>query len=366
MEHTMATITTVRKKPRMGSSRCGVWLLLFFLVNETTAFQFQFQFQSHPAGRRRNGSGSSLFMAKGLGGAKNKQAELAKKMQASKRERDGNILDSSEESSREAESETEVSKERSEFAQLLAKSPPPPAAKKEPQDTPHQDLFRTQKATPAVSTGPKVTSRDLKRKRKAAQAKENSPDQTEGTVVRRLQTLGSKAQRRDFELLIEVETSKPLGPMKAASLVPWVPPFLSNYLVVLADPRRQSTDLYKSIQYLEAASATSSSEPSASASAMAASLTTTICISADSVSEMMAWKKRNNISDTNSIRLLEDRDSQWMNTYHCIRDVDRWSLSVLVLDSNGIIRHHSREVDPSTVCHVVSQAIATIVEEDKS
>jgi peroxiredoxin len=149
---------------------------------------------------------------------------------------------------------------------------------------------------------------------------------------------------------VEVETSQPLGPMKAASLVPWVPPFLCNCLVVIADPRRQSTDLYKSIQYLEAQSS-SSSEPMAFQ---------TIVISADSVPEMMAWKKRSQIDELHNVRMLEDPQQEWMKTYDCIHDVDRWSMSVLVFDSSGIMRHHSREVDPSRVCQLVSEVVATI------
>jgi alkyl hydroperoxide reductase subunit AhpC len=159
--------------------------------------------------------------------------------------------------------------------------------------------------------------------------------------------------------------------MKAASLVPWVPPFLSKYLVVIADPRRQSTDLYKAIQYLEAQSSSSSSETSMASQ--------TIVISADSVRDMMAWNKRNNhhgtIGDTTNtntntnshpvmVRMFEDPSLQWMKTYNCIHDLDRWSMSVLIFDSSGIIRHHSREVDPSRVYQLVSDVVATIEKED--
>jgi hypothetical protein len=371
----------IMETSRMVSGCCGVWLLFFLLVNDATAFQFQFQFHptsSHgcsgsplecsqkPKTRQGYFSNSRLFMGKGLGGAKNKQAELAKKMALAKIQQqraddggDGANSDTSEASSPDAEPE-KLSQEHSEFAQLLAKSPPP-TDKKEPLYIENQDLFRklqAPKPPTAVSTGPKVTSKDLKRKRKAAEARENNnQDPSEGTVVRL--ALGSTARRRDFEVLVEVETSKPLGPMRAASLVPWVPPFVSNYLVVLADPRRQSTDLYKSIQYLEAMSSSSTTTIAHH----------TISISADSVPEMIAWKKRNHREDTDKhahvvVRMLEDPSLEWMKTYNCIHDADRWSLSVLVFDSAGIIRHHSREVDPSRVCQLVSEVVTTIELED--
>jgi hypothetical protein len=63
---------------------------------------------------------------------------------------------------------------------------------------------------------------------------------------------GDVARRRDFESLVALESSRPLGPMGAAQLVPWVPPYLADYLVVVADPRKQSGDLRQSIQYLTA------------------------------------------------------------------------------------------------------------------
>jgi hypothetical protein len=61
---------------------------------------------------------------------------------------------------------------------------------------------------------------------------------------------GDIAKRLDFETLISLITSQRLGSIGAAQLVPWVPPYLQNCLVVLADPRPQSSDLRRSIQYL--------------------------------------------------------------------------------------------------------------------
>jgi hypothetical protein len=66
---------------------------------------------------------------------------------------------------------------------------------------------------------------------------------------------GDVAKRIHFEQLVAMETmssssQQPLGPIGAAQLVPWVPPYLTNYLVVLADPRKQSGDLRQTIAYL--------------------------------------------------------------------------------------------------------------------
>ena len=61
---------------------------------------------------------------------------------------------------------------------------------------------------------------------------------------------GDNAKRIHFETLISLKTAQPLGSIGAAQLVPWVPPFLHEYLVVLADPRPLSSDLRRTIQYL--------------------------------------------------------------------------------------------------------------------
>ena len=62
---------------------------------------------------------------------------------------------------------------------------------------------------------------------------------------------GDKGERKHFETLVEVATGKPLGPIEAAKLVPWVPPYIHNSLVVVADPRKQSSELRQAIQYIQ-------------------------------------------------------------------------------------------------------------------
>jgi hypothetical protein len=63
---------------------------------------------------------------------------------------------------------------------------------------------------------------------------------------------GDIARRPDFEPLVSLETTLPLGPMGAAQLVPWVPPYGTKCLVAIADPRKQSGDLRQTILYLNA------------------------------------------------------------------------------------------------------------------
>jgi hypothetical protein len=68
--------------------------------------------------------------------------------------------------------------------------------------------------------------------------------------------VGDRAHRSDFERLVEVTDSNnaknllPLGSILAAQLVPWIPPFLNDHLIVLADPRRQSGDVRQAVSHL--------------------------------------------------------------------------------------------------------------------
>jgi hypothetical protein len=179
---------------------------------------------------------------------------------------------------------TDLEQQRSEFAELLAKRPPPPR-----EQTPSANTM----STAATRTGnfsvdpsnkkPKVKAKDLKKKKKASIAAKNAEKRKSKenvthyrvsngkTIFHRLTCMipitsieikqelessrhplqeGDTAKRIDFETLISLETSRALGPMEAAKLVPWVPPYLSDYMIVLADPRQQSGDLRQAMAYL--------------------------------------------------------------------------------------------------------------------
>lgn len=220
---------------------------------------------------------TTLFMGKGLNRAKNKQAEMLKKMQLAKQQ---NLNQDEEKESTEAatsesaDNDTEDEYNRLLFAELLAKNPPPKernesVVKPQTNIRPSKPLSNAD----ANSHGPKIKARDSKKKRKKTLAntkpQATQDEEEEDTPLQQ----GDTAKRRHFESLVELSTSKPLGAIQAASLVPWVPPFLSEYLVILADPRRQSSDLRQAIQYL-------------SSSLSAEILQDTIVISADSPDEM--------------------------------------------------------------------------------
>jgi hypothetical protein len=198
-----------------------------------------------------------LLMGKGFNSAKNKQQTLAQKMELAKqqKEKDASSAPTTEQLQQQqpqpVDDNPEAKKRQealSEFAQLLARNPPPKPSNERTFETNYSTIMPTPTTTPTSSKNkPKVNAKVLKKRKKAATDEENAKILEEQT--RPLQ-LGDKARRRDFEALVSVETATALGPMAAAQLVPWVPPFLTQYLIVLADPRQQSAELHATIPYL--------------------------------------------------------------------------------------------------------------------
>ena len=88
---------------------------------------------------------------------------------------------------------------------------------------------------------------------------------------------------------------------------------------------------------------------------------------------LISWIKRSNLFDTdsaddddsdsdetsttNSIRMFTDEKLEWMRLYGSIVDEERWSLSVLIFDSNGILTYIQRQVDPSRVASIIESQI---------
>ena len=290
--------------------------------------------------RRPETSFTALDMGKGFQSAKNKQAELVRKMQQAKQQQQQQKVDQENASdainkqdkdtaaTNKSKSQTKKDHDdmHTEFRKLLASNLPPP----EPASSTNvPTLARPQKpktpATPAAGGGPKVAARDLKRKRKRQQAnseldKSNKESETEQEPIVVLQ-VGDKGRRRDFEKLVQPMTLQPLGPLQAAQLVPWVPPYLTDYLIVVADPRRQSNDLRATLQYIV-------NDESA---ALLSATVKILAVTADEAQELVAWQKRSGLDD-----LLNDQDNdmfltmvvdpslEWMHTYACVDQENPW------------------------------------------
>jgi len=70
--------------------------------------------------------------------------------------------------------------------------------------------------------------------------------------------------------------------------------------------------------------------------------------------------------DGTSIQIVADPTLEWMTTYAVVSQDDplSWSLSVLVFDSNGVLRRHANAVDPSQVGQTVAEMMQMIQDDD--
>eukprot|EP00536_Pseudo-nitzschia_multiseries_P009548 jgi/Psemu1/23530/gm1.23530_g len=195
-----------------------------------------------------------LSMGKGFNKARNKQAELAKKMALAKsqnREKQGDRPNEREEkSSRDTygcniDEADDKRKLRQNFEKLLetTKGAMPSG---DDEDSAHIAPIQAgsklkKKSTPAAKQVT-LTKQKASEKRKL----EEDRQRENGRIM--------EAQRLHFELLVDLDTSVPLGAIGAATLVPWVPPFVKTGLIVLADPRSNSNDLRRAMKYQHSSS----------------------------------------------------------------------------------------------------------------
>ena len=226
-------------------------LLLFLLVEPMTAFVGSFERYN----QKIQSDAVALSMGKGFNRAKNKQAELATKLATARKEK-GSV----EGDKKEDENNNIIDKDRKLFDELLS---------------------TTKGAIPTDDDTESAFIANIK----AGQSKKPKikiPSKT--PVINKANDVAKKkeeekvAQRLNFEGLVEITTEKaannPLGPIGAAQLVPWVPPYLNDCLVVFVDPRSNSGDLRQTVKYL-----TSNLEDDKSRRQV-------ICVTADSTQEM--------------------------------------------------------------------------------
>ena len=314
-----------------------------------------------------------LGMGKGFNSAKNKQLELAKKMALAKKQQQPESTDPTQQvdetaslSAEAEEEEKRLQADRPRFAELLRTtkiSNPNPLYEDDELDGGQQS--RRAAAQPLASITARAGALNAKRKvgangtnakkrqkkvnAKKAQAEKEGEDDDKDRPLQE----GDIASRYDFDRLISCETGTALGPMLSAQLVPWVPPFAADYLIILADPRAQSSDLRRSVQYIS-----SNTAPDVRRQVIA--------ITADDVSVTQSWIGRaapqasdGADDDGNLLRMFSDKDWEWMRRYSAVDD-GRWSMSMVVIDSDAIIRRVIRDVDPSHACQLLVEAIEAI------
>ena len=309
-----------------------------------------------------------LRMGKGFNSAKSKQLELAKKMAlAKKQQQSDEELQKGEEATpaNYDEEEQRLRQDRARFAELLRTikvSNPNPLYEDDELDSLQQQSRRSMQSSLKASVTARAGALKAKRSSNSKAKKSQKKDSSKISKVERdededqpLQE-GNTARRHDFEGLISCETGAALGPIVSAQLVPWVPPFTVEYLIILADPMAQSSYLRRAIQYI-------------SSNASPDILQQVIAINSDEVNITKSWIDRTKTqrgddgSDTEGdaalIRIFSDRNWEWMRRYSAV-DNGRWSMSMMVIDSDAVIRRVVRDVDPSQACQLLAEAIESI------
>lgn len=73
------------------------------------------------------------------------------------------------------------------------------------------------------------------------------------------------------------------------------------------------------------------------------------------------WMKRAGVETP--IRIFSDPKLEWMNMYSAVVEDERWSMSIHVFDTDGIIQTHSRQVEPSMASQLVTDVTESISED---
>jgi hypothetical protein len=189
------------------------------------------------------------FVLFAAGKAQEKQIELARKLEIAKQQHQVPLITNTEVSANltdvvplnqtksSVSTADQMEMKRSEFSLLLAQFKPPANSK---------ETYQSSQIQARKSPISKLTPSKKERSKKAPRTK------TDVSVIDDVPLeVGGKAQRVHFEALIDTRIKQPLGSMGAAKLVPWVPPFRHQNVIIVVDPRKQSSDFRTAIQYLE-------------------------------------------------------------------------------------------------------------------
>ena len=223
-------------------------------------------------GRRTQLTG--LFMGKGFTRARNKQQELLKKMELAKLEKGTTPKTTA------TPPTTEDEKEHEEFAKLLRTT----VGALPTGDGTTTASIETQKTKNKKKKTTAPPSLRPKRKPKSKKKQEQQQQQPYDTT---------SSQRSHFEALLDVSTNTRLGPIGAATLVPWVPPYRTACLLVFCDPRTASDDLRRTIDYVASTCSTTTRKTGGTSSSTAAISSSQLAqhivfITADTVPETQA------------------------------------------------------------------------------
>jgi hypothetical protein len=252
-----------------------------------------------------------VFMGKGLNKARNKQGELARRLELAKQQREDSVPD--EQKAMLSDEEMKIKNDRLRFEEMLRST--------------------------AVAIGNDFESGGYL----SQEQEEEEIDLARAGVDRRFE--GDAAPAAPFEELVSIKSENVLGSAGAARLVPWLRKNQvrrAEYLAVICDPRPKSTELRSTIKQL-------------AASLSPDMLERLIVINADSPAENRRWMKKN---DAFKIEIYSDEKMEWMRSYTALGD-KRWSMTFFVI-ADERIQKLARDVDGVQATKVVTNAINSL------
>eukprot|EP00980_Cylindrotheca_fusiformis_P028612 scaffold22620_cov131-Cylindrotheca_fusiformis.AAC.7 len=246
----------------------GSWILLSVVMGLSLTDSFQARW---PCSRTCAPAENGYKMAKGFNKAQSKQAELAKKMELARKQKQHEDSTSDDKRSPDTRSDPRATapmdRDREVFQRLLDST-----KGAIPTDTDTEAAFISQ-----IKAGQKK----VKRKKKPPAPNDQQAKEDKDKKRR-------AAQRIHFESLIDVQTSTELGSIGAAKLVPWVPPYLNDCLIVFADPRTNSAELRQSIKYVASKCSYAEDDSAEGKTKKQSIVDQVVFITADSVPEIQA------------------------------------------------------------------------------
>jgi sugar diacid utilization regulator len=241
----------------------------------------------------------------------NKQAELAKRMQLAKQQRENTVPDDEKEIL--TDQEMKEKNDRLRFDAMLKSS--------------------------AVTVGSEYESDGY-----LSQSQEEEEIQAARSGADRLFE-GDPAPAAPFEELVSIKSENAIGEGGASRLVPWLRKNVdrrSDYLIILSEPRLKSPELRASMKSL-------------SIDLPADIMNRLIVVNADSPAENRRWIKKNNCFN---VDIYSDEKREWMRAYTALGK-DRLSMSLFVV-ADERIKRLAREVDGLQAMMVVTNAVKSL------
>mmetsp|Transcript_31510 Transcript_31510/g.36227 ORF Transcript_31510/g.36227 Transcript_31510/m.36227 type:complete len:309 (+) Transcript_31510:105-1031(+) len=155
---------------------------------------------------------------------------------------------------------------------------------------------------------------------------------------------GDPAKEEPFQDLLRIENGNALGEAGTKRLLPWLnknPSKENDYLVVVTDPRPKSDELRSAMNKFLKLS------PDV--------LSRMIVINADTPAENRRYLKKQGIT---TINILCDEKREWMREYTALGE-KRWAMCMFILQDTRV-QKLVREVDVELASHVVQSAVKTM------